>query len=76
MIKINSYYKLSNGFDLWMKIIDILHDDYKVECEIIYKKSEKACKYTTNIKKDFLDHRKNTGELLDLTDDEKILFEI
>ena len=76
MIQIGEHYKLGNGFDLWMKVIDEYDDYYKTEIQIIYKNNQKALHQITEIRKDFLDHKENMGELQFLNHNEKIIFEL
>jgi len=75
MIKINEYYKLVNGDEIWFKITKITSDKYYIEYEIYYI-TETAGHGKGDFKKDFLDHRKKTGELKELSDDEKMIFEL
>ena len=76
MVKLNGYYKLVNGFEIWMKIINETSDKYDVEYQVYHKDDEKYGHGTGNFTKGFLDSRESTGELKELSKDEIIIFNL
>jgi hypothetical protein len=75
MIKINDYYKLNLSKVIWIKITDISSDKYFVDYQI-YNSKNPIVFGKKIFDRGFFDSWEKTGELEELTEEEKLVFNL